>query len=147
MGARPDLLAWLGVAAGGAVGSLARAGTDALLPRAGADAWPWSTLLVNVVGAFALGVVLVVLAAHAPSGGLGALARPFLVTGLLGGLTTFSAYSEQVRDLLASGHGATAATYAVGSLLAGVAAVAAGRAVADRWAPGAPLVAEEVDEA
>ena len=135
------------VAVGGVLGSLVRAWVDALLPRADAGAWPWSTLLVNVVGAFTLGVVLVLLAARTPAAGLGQLARPFLVTGLLGGLTTFSAYSEQVRDLLASGRAGTALTYAVGSVLAGVGAVVAGRLLAHRTGGTPPLpTGQEVDE-
>lgn len=137
------------IAVGGAIGSLVRAWADALLPPGGAGAWPWSTLVVNVVGAFALGVILVLLASRADTASLrGRVARPFLVTGVLGGLTTFSAYSEQVRGLLASGHATTAATYAVGSVLAGVAAVAAGRALAHRRGRVSPRLApEEVDEA
>lgn len=106
------------IAAGGALGSAARWGLSGLAPAGGG--FPWPTLVANVSGALLLGVLMVlvvdVLVTHR-------LVRPFLGVGLLGGYTTFSAYSLETRDLLALGDYAGAATYSLGSVAAGLAAV------------------------
>ncbi|MFL1464183.1 fluoride efflux transporter FluC [Roseococcus sp. DSY-14] len=75
----------LAVMAGGALGSAARWGVSLWLP------WPWATLLVNGLGSAAIGA----LAAQGVSGP----ARLFLVTGVLGGFTTFSAFSLETALL------------------------------------------------
>jgi fluoride exporter len=114
------------IAAGGAVGGLARWGIGELLPTRG-GAVPWGTLLVNTAGCFLLGLVMVgVLQVWRP----GRYLRPFLAVGVLGGFTTFSTYSAEVRDLLATAHYARAVSYAVGSLAAGLLAVSLGVAMA-----------------
>lgn len=110
------------VAAGGALGSLARwtIGQVLATPR---DAFPWSTLLVNVGGAFAMGALMVwVLDVRPPS----RLLRPFLGVGVLGGFTTVSTYLLDTRALVVAGHEVLAATYLFVSLAAGLAAVTAG---------------------
>lgn len=103
---------------GGMVGSLLRAGADELLP-VHAGSWPWPTFLVNIVGCFVIGVVVT---RHdhydaAPHW------RPFLGTGLAGGLTTFSTLQVEVLNLLDDGHGALAAAYVATSVVLGLAAV------------------------
>ncbi len=77
------------VAAGGALGASARYGAGLLWPTE-PDAFPWTTLCVNVVGCALIGIFLVVLqeAWQAPP-----LVRPFVATGVLGGFTTFSTYA------------------------------------------------------
>lgn len=110
------------VAVGGALGSLGRYAVAELVPH-GRGEFPWSTLLVNVVGSFLLGV-LTVLALSAWS--RRPLAQPFLGVGVLGGFTTFSAYSLELRDLLADGRPLLALAYAVATLAAGLAAAALG---------------------
>ena len=114
---RWDIL--LVIAAGGALGSLARWGID--------EAWPhlagrlaWSTLLENVSGAFALGVLMVLVIDVWPST---RYVRPFLGVGLLGGYTTFSTYMLDTRSLIAEGEMERAGLYLFGTLLAGLVAV------------------------
>lgn len=99
---------------GGAVGALARHGVDVLVPQ---TVIPWGTLAINLVGS----ALLALLPALS-----GVRRRPVLAVGLgagvLGGFTTMSAFADQTRDLLATGHAAAAATYVAlsvaGSLLA-----------------------------
>ena len=116
------------IAAGGVAGSLARYGLALAWP-APAGGVPWATLVTNVAGCLLIGVLMVLItevwAAHR-------LVRPFLGVGLLGGFTTFSAYAEQSRALLAAGRDAAGLGYAAGTLVAALCAVQAG-AVAARW--------------
>lgn len=115
----PRLLA--AVAAGGAGGAVLRHLLEGTAPGgADADGLPWTTLLVNVVGAgllAALPLIGVVRRSQVASLGLG--------TGALGGFTTLGATSEQARALLAAGQSATAAAYLVLTLGAALLAVAA----------------------
>lgn len=111
------------VAVGGAVGAAARWGLTDVFP-ADADAFPWATFAINVVGSF----VLALLPAVDRVGRNRALAVG-LGPGLLGGFTTLSTYSEQSRALLDAGRTGLAATYLVGTLAACLIAVL----VADRW--------------
>lgn len=118
------------VAVGGIIGSLLRYALDLAVPPV-PGTWPWATFTVNVLGAGALGAVLAWALARlgpAASAGtrLGRWARPFLATGVLGGFTTFSALSMEVRDMLAVGAAPLALAYGLASVVAGVLAVAAG---------------------
>lgn len=77
---------------GGGLGAVTRWGVGRLLP---ASTLPWSTLVVNVLGCFALGLLVPALAARE---GISPAARAGLTTGVLGGLTTFSTFGvETVR--------------------------------------------------
>jgi CrcB protein len=110
------------VSAGGALGALARYGLLLAWPtRHGA--FPWGTFVINVAGCFAIGVLMVLVTevrtAHP-------LVRPFLGTGVLGGFTTFSTYAEEGRALLVPETVAVAVAYLAGTLLAALAATAAG---------------------
>ena len=87
---------------GGLVGTGLRLGIDALLPHAD-DAFPWSTLLINVVGSFALGVLVARVWPTAP-----AWLRAGLGAGLLGSFTTFSAVAVSLVALADAGEWATA---------------------------------------
>ena len=111
------------VAAGGAIGAVARWALTDAFPTHGAD-FPWSTFAINVVGSFAL-ALLPAFAGVRDSRTL----TVFLGPGVLGGFTTLSAYSEQSRALLAGGHALVAAVYVVGTLAACLLAVR----VADHW--------------
>jgi fluoride exporter len=114
---QPDVLAV--IAAGGVIGAEARYGVGLLLPHA-ADAFPWSTLLVNALGCLLIGALMVVLAeTTAPH----RLARPFLGVGVLGGFTTFSTYAVDVRLLLLANRPVPALAYLVGTLAAALVAV------------------------
>lgn len=120
---------WL-VAAGGALGSvlrwLASSFVQKLLPHA---SFPWGTLAVNVVGSFAIGAIMTMALERS---NVSPDARLFLVTGVLGGFTTFSALSWDTLVLLRSGATGPALAYALGSLVLGVAAAFAGAALALR---------------
>lgn len=130
------------VAAGGAVGALARVALARAAPAA-SDAYPWTTFLVNVGGAFALGLVLTLLLRrlHAEQG-----LRLFLGTGALGAFTTYSTFADGVSVRLLDGHPGLAVAYAVASvatgLLAAAAGVALGRASPPR--PGGPATTRAV---
>lgn len=120
---QPVLL--LAVAAGGLVGTSARYLMSKALPTAD-GAWPTATFLVNLAGAFALGLLLEALSRRGPDTGWRQRARLFGGTGLCGALTTYSTLAVEV-DLLARGqHVALAAGYALASVLAGLVATAAG---------------------
>lgn len=113
----------LWVALGGAIGSAARYGFYVLSGRLLGTAFPWHTLAVNVIGSLAMGV-LIALMAHRlnVSGDI----RAFLTTGILGGFTTFSAYSLDFALLVERKAYMLAGTYAAGSVVLSLAAVFAG---------------------
>ena len=113
----------LAVALGGAIGSTLRYGVNELLGSRLRGEFPLATFLVNVSGAFLLGVVLT-LAVERTS--VTHWWRLFLCVGVLGGYTTFSTLSYETVELIAEGAYATAAVNAAGSLAAGLVAVAAG---------------------
>jgi CrcB protein len=111
------LTAVLLVAAGGAIGSVLRYAVSlAALALLGA-AFPWGTLAVNVVGSAAIGALA--------GAGLDGQARLLLVPGLLGGFTTFSAFSLEAAFLWERS-AALAVAYVVLSVALGIAACAAG---------------------
>ncbi|MFJ7279562.1 fluoride efflux transporter CrcB [Kitasatospora sp. NPDC098663] len=84
------------IAVGGAIGSVARYGAG-LAWATGPAAFPWTTLLINVVGCAVIGVFLVVITEGRPAH---PLLRPFFGTGVLGGFTTFSTYAVDIRRLV-----------------------------------------------
>lgn len=92
--------------------------------------FPWGTLAVNVLGCFAIAVVLALATGGAS---LSAQTRLFLTTGIMGGFTTYSAFNAEVLGLVRDGHAGIAATYVVGTLLvcavAGLGGAAAGHAL------------------
>jgi len=116
------LTATLQVALGGAVGAaaryhLGRGMTLWLGPQAVTD-FPWATLAANVIGSLAMGLLAGWLARH---GGAASDSWRLLVgVGLLGGFTTFSAFSLELMMLIERGQVALALTYAAVSVLAGL---------------------------
>ena len=94
------------VALGGALGAIGRYGIGL------AVGYPWATFSVNTIGSFAIGVIWVLL----PAVGAGAH-LPFLLTGLLGGFTTFSAFSLDTLRLIEDGKVFLASTYVVLSVV------------------------------
>jgi len=130
------------VALGGIIGALARAEIDVLIPHA-TGTWPWSTFAVNMLGAFVIGLLLQALLRVDRR-----WVRPFAITGILGGFTTFSALSMQTRDMLAAGNAAQALAYAIGSVIVGVLAVGLGIALGRQLWPQAHGIDESmVDQA
>ncbi|WP_049576470.1 fluoride efflux transporter FluC [Nonomuraea sp. SBT364] len=117
------------IAAGGALGALARFGAQTLLPAA-PGAFPWATFLVNVSGSALIGVLMVVITEVRPAH---RLVRPFLGVGVLGGFTTFSTYVVEARRVVADGSPLVAALYLAGTMAAALAAVWAGIRLT-RWA-------------
>ena len=89
--------------------------------------WPWSTLVINVLGSLLIGVLMAVLPRMQPAP---QLARPFLGTGILGGFTTFSTYAVDIRTMAVHGHPVLALAYAGATAVACLAAVAAALALA-----------------
>lgn len=125
------------VAIGGAAGALARHGVDLLLPTT-PGTFPWSTFTVNAAGCLLLGLLAGLL--YRPD--RHRLLVPFVVTGLLGGFTTFSTYTVQTIDLgLRSGAGASLA-YLLATPVSALVAVEVGFTVV-RWRrrdrPGVPI--------
>lgn len=115
------------VALGGAVGSVLRwlvtQWAQRLTP---ASEFPWGTLTVNAVGSLAIGALMTLATERSA---LSPELRMLLVTGVLGGFTTFSAYSYETLVLWRSGQAPAAALYAFGSVALGLAAAFIGRAL------------------
>jgi CrcB protein len=109
------------VAVGGALGSLARWGVTSAVPDV--DGLPLGTLAVNLVGAFALGVVVAVTAS--------ARTRALVGTGVLGGFTTYSAFAVQSQALLRDAP-ATALSYLLATVAGGYLLSVLGLAVGRR---------------
>jgi len=128
----------LAVIVGALVGASLRLGIDALLPHTD-ESFPWSTLLINVAGAFALGALVARVWPTAPDwlrAGLGA--------GLLGTFTTFSALAVSLVALADAGEWALALLYLVVTMVAGLAAAWAG--IALFRSRTTPLTEPEADE-
>ena len=116
------------VAAGGALGALARKMLAEAIPSQGAD-FPWATIVTNVTGCFLIAVLMVLVVERWPERHL---VRPFFGTGIIGSFTTFSTYAVDTRVLLAAGHPGTAAAYVASTLVVGLAAVVAGLSLTER---------------
>ncbi len=116
---------WLAVAIGGALGSLARFWLAAKMTELTGPRFPWGTLMINVLGSFVIGLVAAATLLP-PRVALHPDLRVFLMVGVCGGFTTFSAFSLQSLELLQAGDIWPAAGYIVGSLALCLAAVLAG---------------------
>jgi CrcB protein len=111
------MMGFLLVGAGGALGAMARHGFTLLVPP------PWGVMAVNVFGGFLMGLLVGWLTLQGkPTDG----SRLFLGVGVLGGFTTFSAFSIDVVRLLEEGRLGQAGLYAAGSTLLSIGAVALG---------------------
>jgi CrcB protein len=108
------------VALGGALGAVLRYLAGAWALRAFGPGFPWGTLFVNVAGSLLIGALAVALADK------GARSAPFLIAGVLGGFTTFSAFSLETLALIEAGRAPLAALYVAASVLLSLLAVAAG---------------------
>jgi fluoride exporter len=116
------------VALGGGLGAAARFGVSLAMPVRG-DGWPVATFLINVSGSLAIGLLAGWLATR---GDAGEPWRLFLGVGVLGGFTTFSAYSLETMRMIERNDWLGASTYSIGSVLAGLVAVAIGMMIAKR---------------
>jgi CrcB protein len=95
------MLAYLWVAIGGALGSMARYGIGGFVSERWGQVFPWNTLVVNVTGSFVIGILGALTAAE---GRMTPQSRVFatqlLITGVCGGYTTFSSFSLQTLKLI-----------------------------------------------
>jgi CrcB protein len=110
------MMAYLWVALGGALGSVARFWLSLVIAARYGETFPWNTLVINVTGSFVIGI-------------LGALTQPeiggahrativaFLMYGICGGYTTFSSFSLQTFNLLRNGEWLYAAGNILGSVI------------------------------
>jgi CrcB protein len=115
------------VLGGGAIGSLLRYLAGVAIMSRWTGRFPIATFLINVTGSFAIGVVSSLLAdATNP------LWRPLLITGLLGGYTTFSSFEWETFSAVRGGAGGIALLYVLGSVLVGYLACWLGVALCDR---------------
>jgi CrcB protein len=113
------------VALGGALGASARYMTGIAAARLLGKGFPWGTLIVNIAGSFLMGALVVGLL-HLGSNRY----APLLMTGVLGGFTTFSAFSLDAVTLYERGQGALAAGYVLASVVLSIAALFAGLTMA-----------------
>ena len=119
---------FLAVAAGGAIGASLRHGVGLMAVRHLPSGWAHGTFAVNLLGSLLMGLLVGWLALKAE--GLHQTTRLFLATGVLGGFTTFSAFSLEVAEFLRKGETLKAGTYAGLSLILGVIALFIGLLIA-----------------
>ena len=124
-------LTLLSVALGGALAASLRYLTNVSVMRLAGPGFPYGTIVANILGSFLMGVLVVVLARR---GGMGY--APFLMTGLLGGFTTFSAFALDTLTLFERGDVELAGLYVGASVFLSLAAIAVGVFVARAVVPG-----------
>ncbi|RMF36016.1 MAG: fluoride efflux transporter CrcB [Alphaproteobacteria bacterium] len=115
------------VAAGGAFGAVMRMLVVSASLRHFGAGFPYGTFIVNVAGSFLMGVLAALILER--SVGEWKSAAPFLITGVMGGFTTFSAFSLDSLYLIERGRYLAGAGYMAGSVMFSVLALAAGMAL------------------
>jgi CrcB protein len=115
----------LQVALGGAIGASARYLTGIGMMRLMGRGFPWGTMTVNFLGSFLMGVLVVVLAEKS-----GNRFAPLLMTGVLGGFTTYSAFSLDAITIYERGQFGLAALYVFGTLALALGGIVLGLTVA-----------------
>jgi len=108
---------WLAVGAGGAIGAMARHGVSRLALKAFGPNFPWGTFMVNVIGSFLMGMLIVWLTTREP---VSHNLRAFLSVGILGAFTTFSTFSLDTVILFREKAYIAAGGYLVGSVMLSV---------------------------
>lgn len=109
-------MAYLWVALGGALGSVARFWLGNAMALATGSEFPWGTLLINVVGSFVISF-FGMLTGTSQRFAVPYEARVFVTVGLCGGFTTFSSFSLQTVELARTGQGERAAIYVAASII------------------------------
>ena len=115
----------IAIAFGGACGAVFRYAVVSLVAWWGGHVW--GTVLVNLVGSFAIGAIV---ASASDTSWFESFGRPFLVVGVLGAFTTFSAFSLDAVHLYDAGRSLTALTYIVATVVGCLLAAKAGMQVA-----------------
>jgi CrcB protein len=118
---------YLSVALGGAFGAMARFAMTRLINHSWGHTFPLATFSINVLGSFLMGLAFVLIAERIPA--LESL-RPVLMVGFLGAFTTFSTFSLEIVALINQQAWLTAVSYLLLSCVVGIAALAAGIAIA-----------------
>jgi CrcB protein len=113
-------------ALGGAIGSVLRYLVGVFSVRWFGPSFPWGTLAVNIVGSFIIGLSVEMIARRLNAS---MELRVFIVTGIIGGFTTWSSFSLDTMVLFERGAITAAAAYVIGSLVVSFAAVFAGLAL------------------
>ncbi|MDY2638018.1 MAG: fluoride efflux transporter CrcB [Phascolarctobacterium sp.] len=111
------------IALGGALGAVSRFLMGNAVSKAVGSALPYGTFVINLVGCFAMGLLMTIIVDREL---LSAAWRLFLCVGFLGGFTTFSSFGYEALMLLTEGRLLAALTYVSGSVVLGLAAAAAG---------------------
>jgi CrcB protein len=124
-------MGYLIVFLGGGLGAAIRHGANLAAARMLGTAFPYGTLLINITGSFVMGLVV---AYFAFKGDASQHWRLFLTTGILGGYTTFSAFSLDVALLYERGETGMAALYVLGSVAVSIVALFAGLALVRNFA-------------
>jgi CrcB protein len=122
-------MTWLLVALGSALGGVLRYALARFVP-VGGSGWPIATLVANLAGCFAIGLLYAWIATR---GANAENARLFWMTGVLGGFTTFSAFALEASVLGGSSSVALAVTYVAATVIGCVALAFAGRALGALW--------------
>ena len=119
------MITYLWIAIGSALGGAARYALTLWAARAWGETFPWGTLLINVLGSFVIGLFFNLTMADGPLPASAHL-RLFVMAGLCGGFTTFSAFSLQALLLLRGGEWVSGFAYMAGSVVLCLAAVLLG---------------------
>ena len=118
------------VGAGGGLGALARYELSLAVGGSVPPGFPVATLIINVTGAFALGVIVTLVLEYWPPT---RYVRPFFAIGVLGGYTTFSTFAVEAIRLIQAHEPGRATTYVLASIVSGLLAVYAGAVAARVW--------------
>jgi fluoride exporter len=124
------LLVYAAVAVGSGIGGAGRQLCTELVARLMGEDWPWGTLAVNAAGSFAIGVFAACAAAGTRFAN--AAVRHFVMAGLCGGYTTFSAFSLDTLHLIGDGKGLAAGANVALSIVLCLLLVGLGHALAGR---------------
>ena len=131
------MITYLWIAAGGALGSMARYASNNLVAGWLGAHFPWGTLFINILGSFVIGFFA---ALSGPGGRFDLMVsndqRLFVMVGICGGYTTFSSFSLQTLDLMRDGHWGRAGLNVVGSVMLCLIAVFMGYVAATAINPG-----------
>jgi CrcB protein len=121
----------LWIALGGALGATLRHFMNVWIARMAGGDFPWHTMIINITGSFVMGLLISLMALR---WNVGNEMRAFLTTGILGGYTTFSAFSLDFAVLVERKAFALAGAYALGSVVVSLIAIFIGMALARAFA-------------